>query len=58
MNLHGYLAQNGIAYESDEALDFANTFFAAVNYWTLRRSMELARETDSTFDGFERSKYG
>ena len=43
MNLHGYLAQNGIAYESDEALDFANTFFAAVNYWTLRRSMELAR---------------
>ena len=31
MNLHGYLAQNGIAYESDEALDFANTFFAAVH---------------------------
>ncbi|WP_423250331.1 class 1b ribonucleoside-diphosphate reductase subunit alpha, partial [Bacillus licheniformis] len=24
MNLHGYLAQNGIAYESEEARDFAN----------------------------------
>ena len=26
MNLHGYLAQNGIAYESEEARDFANVF--------------------------------
>nr|WGD74958.1 hypothetical protein P5631_13440 [Bacillus subtilis] len=45
MNLHGYLAQNGIAYESEEARDFANVFFALVNYWSLVRSMELAKET-------------
>ncbi|MEC1648205.1 class 1b ribonucleoside-diphosphate reductase subunit alpha [Bacillus halotolerans] len=57
MNLHGYLAQNGIAYESEEARDFANVFFALVNYWSLVRSMELAKETDSTYEGFEGSTY-
>ncbi|PRS16583.1 ribonucleotide-diphosphate reductase subunit alpha [Bacillus paralicheniformis] len=57
MNLHGYLAQNGIAYESEEARDFANVFFALVNYWSLVRSMELAEETGSTFEGFEGSTY-
>ncbi|WP_412784032.1 class 1b ribonucleoside-diphosphate reductase subunit alpha [Bacillus altitudinis] len=57
MNLHGYLAQNGIAYESEEARDFANVFFATVNYWTLVRSNELARETVSTFEGYEGSTY-
>jgi len=57
MNLHGYLAQNRIAYESEEARDFANVFFALVNYWSLVRSMELAKETGSTFEGFEGSTY-
>ena len=57
MNLHGYLAQNGVAYESEEARDFANVFFATVNYWTLVRSNELAQETGSTFEGYEGSKY-
>ncbi|WP_033575258.1 class 1b ribonucleoside-diphosphate reductase subunit alpha [Bacillus amyloliquefaciens] len=57
MNLHGYLAQNGIAYESEEARDFANVFFALVNYWSLVRSMELAKETGSTYEGFEESTY-
>lgn len=57
MNLHGYLAQNGIAYESEEARDFANVFFALVNYWSLVRSNELAQETGSTYEGFEGSTY-
>ncbi|WP_098408515.1 class 1b ribonucleoside-diphosphate reductase subunit alpha, partial [Bacillus sp. CX-1] len=57
MNLHGYLAQNGIAYESEEARDFANVFFALVNYWSLVRSNEIAKETGSTFEGFEGSTY-
>ncbi|ASS64295.1 Ribonucleoside-diphosphate reductase subunit alpha 1 [Bacillus velezensis] len=57
MNLHGYLAQNGIAYESAEARDFANVFFALVNYWSLVRSMEIAKETGSTYEGFEGSTY-
>ncbi|MGY4704848.1 class 1b ribonucleoside-diphosphate reductase subunit alpha [Bacillus safensis] len=57
MNLHGYLAQNGIAYESEEARDFANVFFALVNYWSLVRSNELAQETGTTFEGYEGSTY-
>lgn len=57
MNLHGYLAQNGIAYESEEARDFANVFFALVNYWSLVRSNELAQKTGSTYEGFEESTY-
>ncbi|NMW10801.1 class 1b ribonucleoside-diphosphate reductase subunit alpha [Bacillus velezensis] len=57
MNLHGYLAQNGIAYESEEARDFANVFFALVNYWSLVRSNALAQQTGSTYEGFEGSTY-
>lgn len=57
MNLHGYLASVGIPYESEEARDFANVFFAAVNYYSLVRSMEIARETGKTYEGFEESTY-
>ncbi|WP_082687937.1 class 1b ribonucleoside-diphosphate reductase subunit alpha [Bacillus halotolerans] len=57
MNLHGYLAQNGIAYESEEARDFANVFFALVNYWSLVRSNELAQQTGTAYEGFEGSTY-
>lgn len=46
MNLHGYLAQNQIAYESEEARDFANTFFMMVNYYSIKRSSELAKEKE------------
>ncbi|WP_439197273.1 class 1b ribonucleoside-diphosphate reductase subunit alpha [Bacillus velezensis] len=57
MNLHGYLAQNGIAYESEEARDFANVFFAAVNYYSIRRSAEIARRIGKTYRGYEDSTY-
>ncbi|MBU8576349.1 class 1b ribonucleoside-diphosphate reductase subunit alpha [Bacillus pumilus] len=57
MNLHGYLAQNKIAYESEEARDFANTFFMMVNYYSIKCSSELAKEKGSTFYGYEGSTY-
>ncbi len=57
MNLHGFLAKNFIMYESDEALEFANVFFMMVNYYSLERSMEIARERKKTFAGFENSRY-
>ncbi|WP_353545901.1 class 1b ribonucleoside-diphosphate reductase subunit alpha [Rhinopithecimicrobium faecis] len=57
MNLHGYLAKNFIMYESDEALDFANTFFMMMNYYSLEASMEIAKERKRTFVGFEKSAY-
>ncbi|MED4883061.1 ribonucleotide reductase N-terminal alpha domain-containing protein [Bacillus smithii] len=57
MNLHGYLAKNKIMYESEEARDFANTFFMMMNYYSLERSMEIARDKNKTFFGFEGSTY-
>ncbi len=57
MNLHGYLAQNGIPYESEAAIDFANTYFMMINYYSLKRSMEIAKETGETYYKFEGSTY-
>ncbi|MFS1518642.1 class 1b ribonucleoside-diphosphate reductase subunit alpha [Bacillus sp. SCS-151] len=57
MNLHGYLVKNRIAYESPEAIEFANTFFMMVNFYSLERSMELAREKKFKFHGFNDSTY-
>ncbi|MFC8150411.1 class 1b ribonucleoside-diphosphate reductase subunit alpha [Bacillus paralicheniformis] len=57
MNLHGFLAQSGIAYESEEARDFANTFFMMMNFYSLERSMEIAKETEQTYYQFENSTY-
>lgn len=56
MNLHGYLAKNQINYDSIEAQDFANVFFAAVRFYALKRSMELAKQY-SPFKHFEKSEY-
>ena len=57
MNLHGYLAKNFIMYESKEALDFCNVFFMMVNFYSLERSMEIAKEKGETFKDFEKSEY-
>lgn len=57
MNLHGFLAQNGIPYESEDAIEFADVLFATINYYSLVRSNELAVERRSTFKGFEGSAY-
>lgn len=56
MNLHGYLAQQGIEYGSEEALDFFNTYLTQIRYWALWQSNQLAKKT-SRFHGFEKSKY-
>ena len=57
MNLHGFLAQQGIEYGSEEALDFVNVYFALVRFWALRESNTIAQERGKTFAGFEDSDY-
>jgi ribonucleoside-diphosphate reductase alpha chain len=57
MNLHGYLAKNRIAYESEEAKDFVSTFFMMMNYYSLEKSADIARERGIRFQGFEQSEY-
>lgn len=57
MNLHGFLTKNQIAYESDLAKEFVNTFFSSVNYYSIKASMEIAKERNQSFVGFENSDY-
>ncbi|MEB7065426.1 class 1b ribonucleoside-diphosphate reductase subunit alpha [Mammaliicoccus sciuri] len=57
MNLHGFLAKNKIGYESEQAKDFANVFFMMMNYYSIERSMEIAKERQETYVDFEKSDY-
>ncbi|WP_038886258.1 class 1b ribonucleoside-diphosphate reductase subunit alpha [Cronobacter dublinensis] len=57
MNLHGYLAREGIAYGSPEGLNFTNLYFYTVTWHALHTSMRLARERGERFDGFAQSRY-
>lgn len=57
MNLHGYLAKHKIAYESEAAKEFVQTYFMMVNYYSIERSMQIAIEKGRSFKGFERSDY-
>ena len=57
MNLHGYLAKNKVGYESEEAKDFANIFFMMMNYYSIERSMEIAKDRQETFKDFDKSDY-
>ncbi|PKH21920.1 ribonucleotide-diphosphate reductase subunit alpha [Enterobacterales bacterium CwR94] len=57
MNLHGYLAREGILYGSEEGLDFTNLYFYAITWHALRTSNTLARERGQRFAGFQDSAY-
>lgn len=57
MGLHTVLALNGIDYESDEALEFVDAFFLAMNYYSLKASHQIAVEKNETFHDFEYSRY-
>lgn len=57
MNLQGYLAKNGIVYGSKESIDFTRTYFMMMNYYSLEKSMLLAKETGETYYEFEGSTY-
>lgn len=57
MNLHGHLVTQGIMYGSKESIDFIDCFMEALNYYSLKTSMEIARERGKTFYKFEESDY-
>lgn len=57
MNLHGYLVKNKISYQSALGREFADVFFAAMNFYSLERSMQIAKERGGTFYRFEDSDY-
>ena len=57
MNLHGFLAREGIQYGSEEALDFTDMYFMTVAYHAYRASHTLAVEHGTAFRGFADSEY-
>lgn len=57
MNLHGYLAREGIHYDSPEAVDFVDAYFRTVTFHAIWASSVIARERGESFDGFAESKY-
>ena len=57
MNLHGFLAREGIQHGSEEALDFTDMYFMTVAYHAYRASHTLAVEHGTAFRGFADSAY-
>lgn len=57
MNLHGFLAKSGIVYGSRQSVDFARTFFMIINYYSIQKSMLMAKETGEKYYQFEGSTY-
>lgn len=57
MNLHGYLAREGIHYGSEEGIDFTDIYFLTIAYHAIRASNKLAIERGQSFAGFEDSTY-
>lgn len=57
MNLHGHLVSSGIRYGSKESIAFIDAFMEALNYYSIKASMELAREKKQTFYRYEDSDY-
>ncbi len=57
MNLHGYFGKEQMHYGDEESVDFTNIYFYTVLFHALAASNKLAIETNSPFDGFEKSKY-
>ncbi len=57
MGHHGFIAENYIAYGSPEDIDLIDVFFSLINFYSLKFSMQKARDTGLRFYGFERSDY-
>ena len=57
MNLHGYFGKERMHYGDEESIDFTNMYFYTILYYAIKASNQMARETGSPFDGFEKSKY-
>ena len=57
MNLHGYLAKNKIMYGSPASLEFVNTFFMMLNFYSIKASSRIAHFKGKSFEGFETTSY-
>ncbi|WEG34845.1 class 1b ribonucleoside-diphosphate reductase subunit alpha [Amygdalobacter indicium] len=56
MNLHGFLAQNSIYYDSPAAVEFTDIFFYTLAYYAFSASNKLAKKRGA-FAGFAQTSY-
>ena len=56
MNLHGYLVEQGVPYDSEEAVKIWRDYIRKVTYHSILASTDLAEERD-TFESFEGSDW-
>ena len=56
MNLHGHLIEQGIDYDSEEAVQLWREYMRKVTYAAISASTELAEER-GTFEGFAESEW-
>lgn len=58
LNLHGYLAKNGIKYsDTEHVIDFVRTYYSTKRFWAIYHSARLAKETGDVFKDFYLSEY-
>ena len=57
MNLHGHLVQENMMYGSQDSIEFMDYFMEALNYYSLKASMNIAKRKEESFHGFEQSEY-
>lgn len=57
MGLHSYMAINEIQYGSQESVELTDHLFELINYYSIKASNKMAKETGETFVGFEKSDY-
>ena len=57
MNLHGFLAREGLMYGSPEALDFTDMYFMTVAFHAYKASHRIAVERGHPFASFPTSDY-
>src|SRR5690606_2657999 len=57
MNLAGFFCKEKMIYGDEDSLEFTSAYFSMINFYTLKASNDIARETGITFEGFEESDY-
>ncbi len=57
MNLNGHLVTQDMMYGSPESIEFVDYFMEAMNYYSIKSSMLIAKERGEIFYGYEKSEY-
>src|SRR5690606_6688985 len=57
MNLAGWFGKEKMIYGDEDSLEFTSAYFSMINFYTLKTSNAIAKETGIVFEGFENSDY-